>query len=210
MNFKLAIASEGLVGGPVFGEIEAEVEWVDAGGQHQLTEFRTHRFFRQGDPGRIVFDTRVRLCFDQQTVMFADTKEGGLFSVRLAITMDEVGQGRMCNSQGQIGEQQCWGRPAEWCDYVGPVNGREVGLAVFDHPGNPRHPTRWHIRSYGLFTANPFGLSHFDGEGHDGSKVWEKGDSAEFNYRTLIHEGDNRTGRVEDHWRLYGQPPRVG
>ena len=32
---------------------------------------------------------------------------------------------------------------------------------MMDHPGNPRHPTYWHSRGYGLHSINPFGVSDF-------------------------------------------------
>ena len=33
---------------------------------------------------------------------------------------------------------------------------------MFDHPENPRHPTYWHTRDYGLFALSPFGRNAFD------------------------------------------------
>ena len=37
---------------------------------------------------------------------------------------------------------QRWGRRAEWIDYHGPdAQGKTVGIALFDHPANPRYPT---------------------------------------------------------------------
>ncbi len=193
--------------GPVFGRIEAEIDWMTAAGDpKQLTERRTYTFFRGNDDLRVI-DARIALHFTERDVLFADTKEGGILSLRTAVTMDEVGGGRMCNARGQVGEQQCWGKPAEWCDYVGPVGGETVGIAIFDSPRNFRHPTRWHIRGYGLFTANPFGLSHFDGPGHDGSKRWEKGESVTFDYRIVIHRGDTDAARVADQYALYTSNP---
>ena len=87
---------------------------------------------------------------------------------------------------------------------------RTVGIAVLDHPKNFRHPTRWHIRGYGLYTANPFAWSQFmKGEGKDGSHTWKKGETADFNYRILIHKDDTKAARVADHWKLYSDPPKV-
>ena len=54
-----------------------------------------------------------------------------------------------------------WGKRADWVDYYGNVAGEIVGIAIFDHPKNLRHPTYWHARSYGLLAANPFGLREF-------------------------------------------------
>jgi len=151
--------------------------------------------------------------------MFADTKEGGMVAIRLAVTMDEIGavvggakvHGQMFNSAGSAGAKECWGKPADWCDYVGPVNGKTVGVAVMDNPKNFRHPTTWHIRDYGLYTANPFGLKDFTGDkSKNGSKVWKQGETAEFNYRILIHKGDTKAARVADAYTLYADPPKVG
>jgi hypothetical protein len=202
--------------GPVFGEVEAEIEWRNPEGQRLLTEHRTYRFFAGDADQRVIDQKNVFKCNDMD-VMFADTKEGGIFSIRLAVTMDELGtktpsdvRGRMFNSKGGSGAKEVWGKPAEWCDYVGPLEGRTVGVAVFDHPENLHHPTTWHIRDYGLFTANPFGLRDFTGDkDKDGSQVWKKGESGEFKYRAVLHKGDTKTARIADQWKVYDSPPNI-
>ena len=69
-------------------------------------------------------------------------------------------------------------------------------------PG-PRHPTTWHVRDYGLFAANPFGLRHFEKKpkGAGNLKI-EAGKSVTFAYRFYIHEGDTEAAKVE---QRYGQ-----
>ena len=54
-----------------------------------------------------------------------------------------------------------WGMPAKWVDYTGPVDGETVGIAILSHPKSFRPNTRWHVRGYGLFAANPFGHKDF-------------------------------------------------
>ena len=75
--------------------------------------------------------------------------------------------------------------------YSGPVaNGDEWGYTVVDHRSNPRHPTYWHVRGYGLFTANPFGVHHFKNDASvDGSLELPGGETATFRYRIIIHPG---------------------
>ncbi len=208
-----------MVSGPVFGKIEATIEWRSPEGQRLFSEDRAYTFYR-GDENERLIDTKNVFSFNDMDVKFADTKEGGMIALRLAVTMDEVGvkspepmHGRATNSRGGVGagpKGQCWGKPAEWCDYVGPLGGETVGVAVFDNPKNFRHPTTWHIRDYGLYTANPFGLAAFSGDKrNDGSKVWKKGESAEFNYRVIIHKGDTKSAHIAGQWLLYSSPPTI-
>ena len=104
---------------------------------------------------------------------FGDTKESTLPGVRLAERLTVNGGGRMVNSRGQVGEAECFGRPAEWVDHSVTRNGvywktYTEGIAIFDHPGNPHHPTVWFTRDYG--PQSPFEGHHFIGAGTDGRR----------------------------------------
>lgn len=198
--------------GPVFGQIEAIIEWQTPEGQRVFSETRTYTFFR-ADKNERVIDTKSVFKFSDMDVKFGQTKEGGMIALRLAVTMDENGvktpkeqHGKMVNSRGGVGMEQCWNKPAEWCDYVGPLEGEPVGIAVFDAPKNFRHPTTWHIRNYGLYTANPFMPAEKD---KDYSKTWKKGESTEFNYRVVIHKGDTGAAQIPSQWKLYSSPPKI-
>jgi hypothetical protein len=195
--------------GPVFGLIEAEVEWVTSDGKRQLTDTRVYRFFRGTDTQRVI-DYELTLHFPDADVTFDDTKEGGLIALRIPFSMTEKpGEGEMVNSKGQKGMKECWGQPAEWCDYVGPVNGKTLGIAIFDAPPNLRHPVRWHIRDYGLYTANPFMAQDVDKSLPSATHTWKKGESAVFNYRVIIHKDDTQAARISDQYAAYAKPAEV-
>jgi hypothetical protein len=127
-------------------------------------------------------------------------------AVRLTPTMrlkGKVGKGHIVNSEGQT-EDGTWGKRAAWCDYYGPVDGQTVGVAIFDHPDNPRHPTWWHVRNYGLFAANPFGQHNFERKPEGvGNLVIPAGESVTFKYRFYFHKGDEKEGKVAEHYRKY-------
>lgn len=98
-------------------------------------------------------------------IEFGETKEAGILAVRVAPSMNGSRGGLISNSEGGVGEGDCWGRKASWCDYSGEVDGEMMGIAILDHPDNPNFPTRWHVRDYDLFATNPnpFSTSAFSG-----------------------------------------------
>jgi hypothetical protein len=82
-------------------------------------------------------------------------------------------------------------------DYYGPVGAKTVGVAMFDHPANPRYPTWWHVRDYGLFAANPFGVHDFEKkEKGAGDLKIANGQSVTFRYRMIFHQGDTTQAKV--------------
>ena len=96
------------------------------------------------------------------------------------------------------------GKPADWVDYSGTINGKPLGVAIFDHPSSFRHPTTWHARAYGLFAANPFGRREFTRDpAQDGSWTVPEGKSIVFRYRVLIHPGDAREAGLADAYKEY-------
>ncbi|MCK4284071.1 MAG: PmoA family protein, partial [Candidatus Brocadiae bacterium] len=197
---------EATEGGPVFGRIVALNDWVDVAGNRLMQDRLEYRFYNT-PPSFRVFDLSVTLYASDGDVRFGDTKEGGIMSLRVASSMEAARAGRIENSLGGVNEAETWGKQASWCDYSGPVGDHIVGIAVFDHPSNLRYPTFWHVRNYGLMTANPFGLSHFVGEGHDGSHVLPAGEHLCFRYRVLIHAGDAQEGSVREKYLEWIFPP---
>ena len=76
---------------------------------------------------------------------------------------------------------------------------------MFDHPQNPRHPTWWHVRDYGLFAANPFGRHDFEklADKAAGDLVVPAGQSITFRYRFYFHEGDEQQAKVAERYQEY-------
>ena len=111
--------------------------------------------------------------------------------------------GQAVNSEGVRGKA-VWGKRAAWIDYWGEVAGKTVGIALFNHRGNPRHPTWWHARPYGLFTANPFGVADFEGKPRGtGDMRIPSGESVTFRYRFLFHRGDPQAAKIATQYERY-------
>ena len=149
-----------------------------------------------GDFDRRWIDFDITVSAPDAQVKFGDTKEG-TFGVRVAGSMrTELKEGgRIVNTHGDT-DKNAWGKSAPWVDYSGPVGEGRVGITIMNHPQSFRFPTYWHVRTYGLFAANPFGLHDFKGDKTiDGGHTLDKGDSFRLRYRVLIHQGDEKEGK---------------
>ena len=188
------------------GLISSRNNWVAADGSVICRDERTLRFYNPGLRHERILDFAITLFASNGPLTLGDTKEGTM-AVRLAETMrlkGPVGSGHIVNSAG-LRDDATWGKRADWCDYYGPVEGRTVGLAIFDHPQNPRHPTWWHVRDYGLFAANPFGQHDFEKlpDKTAGNFTVPAGQSVTFRYRFYFHEGDEQQANVAEKYRQY-------
>ena len=193
------------------GKLQILFAWKTLDGSVLLTEDRT-MVFHAGSNNRIV-DFDLSLTARAELVTLGDTKEG-TFALRVATPMEESHEmaqgvqrtGTILSADGRAGEHKVWGTRSPWVDYSGVIEGKRVGIAVFDHPENPRHPTYWHVRSYGLFAANMFGLNHFLSDpSADGSQTLRRDDSLRFRYRLVIHPGDAAEAQVASLYQDYAQ-----
>jgi hypothetical protein len=195
-----------LKSGKDVGVIKSTDKWIASDGTVVCTDDRVFRIYNPGKANERVFDFDVTLHASNGEVTLGDTKEGTM-AIRLAETMrlkGKVGHGHIINSNG-VRDGDTWGKRADWCDYYGPVNDKIVGVAIFDHPQNPRHPTWWHVRDYGLFAANPFGQHDFENlpDKSAGNLTIPAGKSITFRYRFYLHEGDDRQAKVGERYQQY-------
>jgi hypothetical protein len=184
------------------GLIEAKFEWRNPAGQVMLDEDRTMSFYAESDLRTIDFDITFTA---RQDLYFEDTKEG-FFAIRIADSMKEEQGGQMLSSTGMRTEKQVWGTRADWVDYTGPVDGRPVGIAIFDNPTNRNHPPRWHSRAYGLFAINPFGQKEFDKTAPgEGGLTLKSGDRLRLRYRVLIHDNPMTPDQLNRAYQQYAK-----
>jgi hypothetical protein len=191
------------------GSIEASFKWVDPKQEQLIAETRKMVF--HSDPTLRMIDFTIALKAIKK-VTFNDSKEGTL-GMRLAAGLEAPSKrapalpkrtGTIVNSDGLEGEANCWGKRANWVDVFGEVEGEKLGVAIFDSPGNPEHPTYWHVRGYGLLAANIFGRRAFErNEALNGSRTLEPGETLTFRYRVVVHPGDPHTANIAALYEKY-------
>jgi len=185
------------------GTLKAEFELV--GPDHKAIGSETQEYTFRGDASTRVIDCTFTLTADKGVPLkIGDTKEG-TFAIRVATGLTKS-QVKMLNSEGKVGEEQIWGKRANWVDYSGVVDGESLGIAIFDNPANIKHPTYWHARDYGLFAVNPFGEHDFYHDPkRDGSVTIAVGQSLTLRYRVVIHHGDAAEAGVTEAYNRYAK-----
>ena len=178
-------------------------DWIGPDGQKICEEHSTYTFGGDDDMRWIDAVCTIRATEDKD-VVFGDTKEGSC-GVRVAGTMkvDSKPGGTIVNSEGQS-DKDAWGKAASWVDYYGPVEGETLGVAILNHPDSFRYPTYWHVRTYGLFAANPFGLSDFKA-GKKGTHTLKKDDTMTLRHRVIFHKRAETDAAIAKAFEAYAK-----
>ncbi len=178
-----------------------ENDYVGPDGKKAITEIRTMTF-RVETNARLI-DWDQEFIATEGEVTLADRKDSGL-SIRVPTSMDVDSKkgGHIITSAG-ITDKAAWGTRAKWVDYNGPVDGETLGVAILNHPTSFRHPTSWHVRTYGLFTANPFGTLKKDDP--NGPHTLKKGDKLRLRHRFILHKGDDKQAGIAAAFERYSK-----
>jgi hypothetical protein len=95
------------------------------------------------------------------------------------------------------------GAPSTWCDLTGTIDGAAVGVALFDHPGNRRHP----VPFYGSTRAATYGegWSNFLNAAFlwDGPLDLPAGESLRVRHRVVVHDGRWDADRLDAQWAAW-------
>jgi hypothetical protein len=63
------------------------------------------------------------------------------------------------------------------------------------------------VRTYGLFTANPFGLSQLKLQEKSGAVTLKKGEKITLRHRFIFHDGDEKDGKIAEAYATYAKEP---
>lgn len=187
--------SEIAAGGEV-GGFTAANDWVAANGVTLLTDTRTFTFYDQPADARM-FDIAITLRSpDGRDVTLYPTNEAGLPHIRAAEGLTGKTGGTLTNAEGKTNERGTYKQRSPWVDSSGMLGRQVCGIAIFDHPDNPAHPTPWFTRDYGPFSPN-YGFFQPD------PIVIASAQPLLLRYRVYTHSGDAETGKVHEAWETF-------
>ncbi|MHC4084639.1 MAG: DUF6807 domain-containing protein [Planctomycetota bacterium] len=213
-----------LTSGTGRGKLSTIMHWIDNDGRIVLEEKRSMIFLAAQHEYEYAIDFSMDLTAKDTKVVFDDTEEG-MFAIRvsdylrqgrdeLALEFDQplpeesiAGTGFYFSSNGDETAKNIWGKRARWVALQGIRQKKVVGVAILNHPASINYPTYWHVRDYGLFSANPLGQGDFQRQRprqYRKNKViplrltLEPGETAHFRFLVIIYEGIRTNQQIEE------------
>ena len=216
-----------IVSGHNSGKMVATSLWIDEKGTVLLEDERTITLLAGGSESEYAIDFSLDMTAKVDKVVFEDTEEG-VFAIRVADCLREKGPktflkpgdpapqeslrgtGVYLSSNGDITAKQAWGKRARWMVLQGVKDGKVVGIAIYNHPESLNYPTYWHVRNYGLFSANPLGQGDFQRQ-DDYEKnpviplklTLKKGEKVHFRFLVVVYEGAKTTQDFERQFKKF-------
>lgn len=176
----------------------AENEWVDKDGKVLLNETRQVTVgLLEGKEWLLVIDSTF--AAKDKPVTLRKTPFG-FIGVRTAKTICvNDGGGRIRNSEGGVNEKEIFWKQARWVDYSGPIEtGKIEGIALFDHPGNPNHPSTFHVRNDGWMGAS-LNL--------EGPREITPDKPLHLRYGLYIHNDMKAPAEIDKQWKDFAKMP---
>lgn len=181
-------------------ELGVVLDWIDGAGMAILREFR--RFSFGATPKLRWIDVHSRLVA-RSRVHFGETKEG-FFAIRVDPRLrEDRGEASYLSASGREGADKIWGQRSPWVALKGSLEKEMITLAIFDHPITFNHPSYWHVRAYGLFSANPLGRKDFVDNANPKGITRMPGEFIEFRYRFLIYSGGIDKTQIDEDYQNY-------
>ncbi len=182
--------------------IDLDLDWIASGQAAPLiSEQRRFSIRLTGDATQIDLATTLRPTRDVTLDRTPYTTWGGYGGVAFRATS------LWHPTQRTIGDHVTdgflLGETAPWCDVSGPIDGgadRSAGVAILDHPSNPRHPTPWYTGSGAGNFLNAAILFHEP-------MPLGAGEALSLRYRILVHDGMWQVADVRRQFERYVAEP---
>jgi hypothetical protein len=214
-------------GGSGQGRLSTLIHWIDSDGSLLLEEDRSMVFIAGANENEYAIDFSIDLTAKDTKVIFDDIEEG-MFAIRVADCLREsgsnailrpgqplpkesiVGTGTYFSSNGDVTAKNVWGKRARWVALQGVRQGKVIGVAILNHPASINYPTYWHVRSYGLFSANPLGQGDFQRQSKYKKNpvlplrlTLKQGETVHFRFLLIVYEGIRTQENIEKRFKEF-------
>ncbi len=166
-----------------------EALWRHADGSYLLVEAQTWSLAPAENLLYLDLDWTVRAV---PNIHIEQQPYGGLF-IRMPFRSERGAQ--VLNSSGQR-DDDCEQQAAAWVDLFMPLDHSNTGagIALFDHPGNARHPAHWRVDAQRGINPAPCIPDAID---------LAAGEAMRHRYRLVLHDGPLPPEHIQKHWDEY-------
>jgi Methane oxygenase PmoA len=203
---------------------EEELIWTNKDGAPMLREFRTLRFHAWSNAVRGI-DLKMELAPLSGDVVFGTRGDHGLLSVRAveslyhAPVFTAADGSHSCEAPlppKRTADHSAGAEPVDaipgvhvaWCDESGQINGQTYGIAIFDHPSNPRHPPMWHAHPDARLATDMFAPDReATGDQQQGPLTIPAGAAVTFRYEILVHMGPAAQANLPAKFAVFAGAP---
>lgn len=183
------------------------IHYAPEGKEPQLIEQRTLYISSPSDEGNYFINWYHTFTAQKEQVILDRTPPqkhggpiwGGYSGISLRANLEDLTSFRYLDSNGWVRNSSLigYGEDARWMDLSGKVSDNDTsiqsaGVAIFDHPDNPRHPSAWYVWFNRDGSDGPSDYNHaFLHPGFLFNNPYNLPAEGAFSlqYRTLIHEG---------------------
>lgn len=188
--------------------IKLELAYTTNGDDAVLREERTMTISRPDDTGQYAIDWQSTFRAAKGDVTLScvpvPPAEGGVawggyagLSVRF---VPELAAREACSFEGPVAfDQGIYRGPSSAMDYSGLIGDRAAGIAILDHPKNPRHPVNWYVIRSEMSYFNAALLSNQP-------LLIKAGDELTLRYRVIVHPQRWNASRLHDECDKFNAP----
>jgi hypothetical protein len=183
--------------------VEMVLEYAPEGQPTVLREARTMAFSAPRADGSYAIDWDARFTVGAREIKLDRTppsgKSGGYAGLSLRFPKGLTGWDFLTSAGAQSADAGN-GKPARWADFSGPTqSGPAAGIAVLEHPANPRHPSAWYLNASHPYFS-PALVYHEP-------MTLQPGATMRLRYRVLVHEGRADKERLEAEFDQFARLP---
>lgn len=177
--------------------LTTENAWIDWQGTTHLTE---QREITVHSPTADAMQISVSLTLHPNgREVVLDLRRGepgadGRFYSGMAIRFDNIiTPGSLLDADGRTEPMDIFGKQSRWCRFTSqhPTDNKTYGVAIVDHPDNPRYPTTWWVRNRENYCLIHPSLVYYE------PLHLASDETLNLRYRVVLYRGEPNTGLFE-------------
>jgi len=188
-----------------FAGFSQQLDWQNPQtGQLVLKEIRTIEIcnFAKPKAALLTWQSHFEAPDANESVTLSGSHYQGL-GLRFIRSMDLEGEFRNADGKAGVvfrGEERLV--RSHWCAYTAKADGKDVTVAMFDHPGNERHPATWFMMN------KPFAYLSATLALHEQPLKLESGNPLVLRYGVALWDGRIEDAKIEELYKRWAALPR--